>query len=716
MVAFGETLAAQIVPEWRDKYVRYEELKEVIELIGEQGEKEGGEVDMDIREVGDILKVISAQSLQALAENQGKYNINARSKLTYGTDEEQPLQTLRNLRSRFWALLETDVARAGGHATARATVLRQEVETITRKKPETTDLAQVRDVHSELVALQDFVRLNGVALRKAVKKFDKTCIGLGYDAELPDFMERLKVEPLMLCAANLVEIEEVYLGRLVSRDKLLKWRVDVTTEGGPARYYARRGVETTFGPEAAFFVVAVLLFAMLWIVPCCGSTPASRAAAIVACVLTLWTTHAVPYHATAFAVPPLVAVSGVLCDLNGVPLVPSEAGALALSAFFGSSTFLLLGGYAVSAALSRCELEVAAANALRAGLGQSPRLFLLAIMVLGCLLSAVLSNSTSAVLVAAVLEPALSKLNHDDAFARALLLGLAFGCNVGGMLSPIASMQNIISVQALAPAGVNVSFGVWMLVATPVALGSTFASWIVLAFFGEKFRIKGDLLPPAKPRRTSRRKTLCVSLAAVVTVALWSSGGRVVGGVGTASLMFMALAFGVGWLTVVDLNSLSWHTLCLLGGSNVLGQAVQSSKLLHYAADNIIPYLPHGNPALLALLVASIVSFISTFVSHTVSAIIVMPLVVQVAATSTTASTATIGLAAALSISAACALPFSSLPNLNSLTRHDANRKAYLHTYHFLIYGSVTQLITLALVLAWVPMAVALFVVEEVSR
>jgi phosphate transporter len=43
------------------------------------------------------------------------------------------------------------------------------------------------------------------------------------------------------------------------------------------------------------------------------------------------------------------------------------------------------------------------------------------------------------------------------------------------------------------------------------------------------------------------------------------------------SLTFVFFMFGTGILTDVDFNSLSWHTLFLIGGGNVLGTAVTSS-------------------------------------------------------------------------------------------------------------------------------------------
>ncbi len=49
--------------------------------------------------------------------------------------------------------------------------------------------------------------------------------------------------------------------------------------------------------------------------------------------------------------------------------------------------------------------------------------------------------------------------------------------------------------------------------------------------------------------------------------------------------LFMLILFC--FCAKVDFNSLSWHTLFLVGGGNVLGKAIQSSGLLGYLSDAI---------------------------------------------------------------------------------------------------------------------------------
>ena len=57
----------------------------------------------------------------------------------------------------------------------------------------------------------------------------------------------------------------------------------------------------------------------------------------------------------------------------------------------------------------RLQLELRLAAALQERLGKQPRLFLLAVMMLGLLLSAAISNVTAPVLLLAVVQPLLQE-------------------------------------------------------------------------------------------------------------------------------------------------------------------------------------------------------------------------------------------------------------------------------------------------------------------
>lgn len=149
-------------------------------------------------------------------------------------------------------------------------------------------------------------------------------------------------------------------------------------------------------------------------------------------------------------------------------------------------------------------------------------------------------------------------------------------------------------------------------------------------------------------------------------------------------------------LTEVDFNSLSWHTLFLVGGGNVLGKAVQVSGLLEYLADGIIEALPLENPWLALIFILFFVMTISTFVSHTVSSIILMPIIARIGVSLQIPEVVVIG--SAFAVSGAMALPFSSFPNVNSLLILDDFQRPYLSVRDFANVGVPTSVLTVVLI------------------
>lgn len=168
------------------------------------------------------------------------------------------------------------------------------------------------------------------------------------------------------------------------------------------------------------------------------------------------------------------------------------------------------------------------------------------------------------------------------------------------------------------------------------------------------------------------------------------------GDIGIISLCYLAIMFGSGMLTEVDFNSLSWHTLFLVGGGNVLGKAVQVSGLLEYLTDGIIEALPLKNPWLALVLILFFVMAISTFVSHTVASIILMPIIARIGVSLQMPEVVVIG--SAFAVSGAMALPFSSFPNVNSLLILDDFQRPYLNVRDFMHVGLPMSLLTILLI------------------
>ncbi|CAN0303863.1 unnamed protein product, partial [Phaeothamnion confervicola] len=193
--------------------------------------------------------------------------------------------------------------------------------------------------------------------------------------------------------------------------------------------------------SAALFLLALKLAPLQT-----GMPHADRCFAVLVLATAMWITEALPYYVTALLIPPMI----VFCDVLEDPARPGEslprpaAAEYVLGSLVNHTTVLIMGGYSISAAFSRCEIELRVASLLQSWLGDRPRLFILGMMYLGLFLSMLISNHTAPVLCVSILLPIVRDCHPDSGFAKTLLLGLAFACNFGGMVTPISSLQNVV--------------------------------------------------------------------------------------------------------------------------------------------------------------------------------------------------------------------------------------------------------------------------------
>lgn len=181
--------------------------------------------------------------------------------------------------------------------------------------------------------------------------------------------------------------------------------------------------------------IAVFLFLFILVVfPLCDVPLPDcqiKSLALLVFITSLWVTEALPYFATAILIPPLVVFLQILEQSPGVALPAKAAANEVMSHLVNHTTILIMGGYAISAAFVKCQIELYIASHLQQRFKHSPRLFLLAIMMMGLFLSCWISNHTAPVLCTSVLIPIIRDFPADSQYVKCLLIGLAFACNLG---------------------------------------------------------------------------------------------------------------------------------------------------------------------------------------------------------------------------------------------------------------------------------------------
>lgn len=553
------------------------------------------------------------------------------------------------------------------------------------------DITKLRDTYIELHTLKNYCELNGTGFYKIIKKYDK----IMEEKTLETWMNYIGRKPFSLITELLSLCTQIE--SLVSREKLVEWERSAFEE-------QKKASERLFpGIRPIGLIVSLVLFVASKFIPLINDDAiAGRCLQLLILTASLWITEAIPYYATGIAIPFLVTVMGVLKDeKDPTKMMNVETAAqFCVNHVFNHTTFLLLGGYTISNAFSRCHLEIHIASLLQTYIGENPKVFILAIMIVGLFLSMLINNHTAPILCATIILPILKDIPTNTRFSKCLLLGLAFSCNFGGMMSPISSLQNALAVSYLANEGILISFGRWLLIALPFCMVCTIATWMFMIQMIDPSDVPSIPFVVNDTETTiSSKKSVIIIIITGITVIMFatsSMSNNIFGDISIISLGYVSIMFGSGMLTEVDFNSLPWHTLILIGGGNVLGKAVDSSGLLEYIVNGIVVDLPSQSPWLALLFILTFCGTIATFVSHTVASIILMPVIAHIGVTIDMPVTTTIG--SAFAISAAMALPFSSFPNVNSLLLVDDFQQPYLNVSDFIKIGVPVSIITILLI------------------
>ena len=423
-----------------------------------------------------------------------------------------------------------------------------------------------------------------------------------------------------------------------------------------------------------FLGPALFLFMLFMETPAGMSATAWQVAALTVLMAVWWVTEAVPIAVTALLPVTLLPLMGVM-DITA-----------AAAPYANPLIFLFLGGFMLAAALQRWNLHRRIALHILGLAGHSLDRLVAGFMAATAGLSMWVSNTATAALmlpigvsVLVLLEEQELTSDHSRNFARALLLGIAFGANIGGMATLIGTPPNALLAGYLAEQhALQIGFVQWMAVGLPAALLLLLACWWVLcrrAFPLPARHIEG--IEALLERQRSALGTMSapewrVALVFAAVALAWlgrpllelllpgaglSDPGIAVLG---ALLLFLIPATG-GLLQWENTSQLPWGVLVLVGGGLSLGAAITSSGL----SEAVIVMLGDlgGWPLwLLIALVASLGLLLSHVTSNTATAATLLPLAAALALT-LEQSPLLLSVPVALAASCAFMLPVATPPN-----------------------------------------------------
>lgn len=402
-----------------------------------------------------------------------------------------------------------------------------------------------------------------------------------------------------------------------------------------------------------------------------------------------WSTGAIPPFATA------VLVMGLLVFLLGVPaeqgLLDDEDGVQGWEQFISPAAapvvVLMLGGFALSAATHKHGIDRVLALALIKPFGTRPGMVLLGVMLVTANLSMWMSNTATAAMMMTLIAPVLTQFRAEGAMRKRLALAIPIAANVGGVGTPIGTPPNAIAFGALRAIGVDVSFVGWMLFAIPVALVVLAAGWamLMLVFRDEEADGRLSITWEDTSEKTGWKQWV-VYATFTVTVGLWVTSAWTGVPIAPIAIIPIVVFTATRLLDRNDVNRLNWDILLLIAGGLALGGGMEATGLAAWMVERV-PLEGMGPTAVVAVL-CGLTLAMSTLMSNTAVANLLMPIGLGLAAAGTAAGLTpmSVGVGVALGASFAMGLPVSTPPNAIAYST------GWLRIKHFLLAGGIVAL------------------------
>ncbi len=439
--------------------------------------------------------------------------------------------------------------------------------------------------------------------------------------------------------------------------------------------WEKKNVRKALGATAVAF--AVYLFA-----PAGLSEAARRMLFVFVFSALFWAFEIIPLYATSLLV---VLWETFLLTRPGGVLGMDEGGYKIFMVPFGSPIIMLFfGGFVLATALHKYHVDRILAKRLLHLFGQRPYFVMLGFMFTTGFLSMWMSNTATTALMIAMLVPLLKQLDPDSPFRTGLILSIPFAANIGGIGTPVGTPPNAIAIGILADYGIHLKFLSWMKMAFPLAVSLIFvASAIMYLMFPPR---KRKLALEIVTSRQFDRKTLLCMLIGALTVILWLSSEIHKIPSALTALLAAGLFAATGLLNRDDFKSIDWDVLVLMWGGLSLGKGMEISGLTSWIVG--LPLFDqHGFLLIAVFCVLALV--LSTFMSNTATANLIIPIVMSISGESHIMLATTV----ALSCSFAMALPISTPPNAIAFATN------MIRGRDMLIAGALISLVSLIIVL-----------------
>jgi len=422
---------------------------------------------------------------------------------------------------------------------------------------------------------------------------------------------------------------------------------------------------------AIIFIISTLFF----------NTHHSIILAIIGMLVTLWTNEALPLGVVSL-LPILLFPSFDILSTNEVT-----------SNYSKSIIFLFLGGFLLAIATEKTGLHKVIANKLLSIFPNTTKGVIFSLSFTSALLSSVLSNTTTALL----LIPIAMFITDEIEIKKRLILAVAYGASIGGIITPIGTPPNLIYLGFLDDKSMQgINFIKWFLLTSPLAVVMLVFMGFILSY-GYNKSLKLDI---KNYSLSSEQKRLSFILISLILLLLINSPIKpYYSGLGLNEKLIL-LGFGVlmfipkiGFLTWEDSKKIPFEIIFLFGAGFSIAMAFSNSGLASVIA-NYLNNFSSLSPYLLILVVATFITFTTEITSNTALISIALPIIYALTQNTPQINPEILLMTATIAASYAFMLPIATPPNAIAMSSKALKVKDMIK---FGIIFNILGIITLSL-------------------
>jgi len=349
--------------------------------------------------------------------------------------------------------------------------------------------------------------------------------------------------------------------------------------------------------------------------------------------------------------------------------------------------YLFLGGFMLAIAVEKSNLHTYIADKILSLFPSTPRGMIFSLALTSGLLSSILSNTTTTLLLMSIALFITEEIKLKMRFA----LAIAYGASVGGILTPIGTPPNLILLGIMDDHGMEaIPFFQWVWMVAPLSFAMMVVVSLLLSLGVHNTPIQRDF--EKKPLNVDQKKVLYV-LAGLITLLLvnapmkpfWSGLGLSEAGIllGAGLLMFMPPFNILDWME--DKGRIPFRIIFLFGAGFSIAKAFSGTGL----ADEVASYLlviTQLSPVLLLFAVAFLITFTTEITSNTALISIMLPVIYSVSEQAGI-NTTLFMMVATLCASYAFMLPIATPPNAIAMSSGVVNVKDMIR------YGVILNLV-----------------------